>query len=138
MQYKIPVQIENEDPIFLGLGLRQLLIIMIWWWAAFSLFDNLRESLGPEIASIPAVIIFGIVLLIAVFKHSEMTFIPFFLSLLRLNINPKERKWSRWIDSFQPIDIGYVTNFANKKDSVIDFTSKKEKLKNLEWQLDKI
>ena len=29
MQYKIPVQIENEDPIFLGLSLRQLTIIMI-------------------------------------------------------------------------------------------------------------
>lgn len=29
MQYKIPVQVENEDPIFLGLSLRQLMIIMI-------------------------------------------------------------------------------------------------------------
>jgi hypothetical protein len=28
MQYKIPVQIENEDTIFLGLSLRQLGIIM--------------------------------------------------------------------------------------------------------------
>ena len=138
MQYKIPVQIENEDPIFLGLGLRQLLIIMIGGGAAFSLFDNLQTSVWPEIASIPAVLIFGIVLLVAIFKHSEMTFVPFFLSLLRLNLNPKERRWNRWVDSFQPIDIGYVTNFANKKDEVIDFTSKKEKLKNLQGQLDKL
>jgi len=29
MQYKIPVQIENEDPIFLGLSLRQLAIMML-------------------------------------------------------------------------------------------------------------
>lgn len=28
MQYKIPVQIENEDPIFMGLSLRQLFIIL--------------------------------------------------------------------------------------------------------------
>jgi hypothetical protein len=30
MQYKIPVQIENEDPIMLWLSLRQLMIIMVW------------------------------------------------------------------------------------------------------------
>lgn len=29
MQYKIPVQVENEDPILLGLSLRQLTIVMI-------------------------------------------------------------------------------------------------------------
>lgn len=138
MQYKIPVQIENEDPIFLGLWLRQLMIIMIGGWWAFSLFDNLQTNLWPEIASIPAVIIFLIALLIAVFKHSEMTFIPFFMALLRLTINPKQRSWWRWVDSYQPLDIGYVTNFADKKDSIIDFTSKKEKLKNLDSQLDKI
>ena len=28
MQYKIPVQVENEDPIFLNLSVRQLGIIM--------------------------------------------------------------------------------------------------------------
>jgi hypothetical protein len=32
MQYKIPVQIENEDPIVLWLSIRQLAIIFIWWW----------------------------------------------------------------------------------------------------------
>ncbi len=29
MQYKIPVQIENEDVIVLGLSLRQLTIMMV-------------------------------------------------------------------------------------------------------------
>jgi hypothetical protein len=30
MQYKIPIQIENEDTIVAGLSLRQLTIMMIW------------------------------------------------------------------------------------------------------------
>ncbi len=30
MQYKIPIQIENEDTIVAGLSLRQLIIIMVW------------------------------------------------------------------------------------------------------------
>lgn len=30
MQYKIPLQIENEDVIVAGLSLRQLAIMMIW------------------------------------------------------------------------------------------------------------
>ncbi len=138
MQYKIPVQIENEDPIFLGLWLRQLMILMIWWGIWFTLFDNLKDSMGNEIALIPALFIFWIAVLIAVFKHSEMTFIPFFLSLLRLNINPKERNWDRWVDSFQPIDIWYVvTDGAKKKDNV-DFDSKLDKLKNLDDQINKI
>jgi len=29
MQYKIPVQIENEDPILLGLSLKQLAVLMV-------------------------------------------------------------------------------------------------------------
>ena len=30
MQYKIPIQIENEDTIVAGLSLRQLAIMMLW------------------------------------------------------------------------------------------------------------
>lgn len=30
MQYKIPLQIENEDVIVAGLSLRQLVILMVW------------------------------------------------------------------------------------------------------------
>jgi hypothetical protein len=67
-----------------------------------------------------------------------MTFIPFFLSLIRSIINPAQRKWIKWVDSFQPIDIGYITNFSDKKDSKINFESKIDKLHNLEeriWKL---
>lgn len=30
MQYKIPIQIENEDTIVAGLSIRQLVIMMVW------------------------------------------------------------------------------------------------------------
>ena len=138
MQYKIPVQIENEDPIFLWLGLKQLMVIMVGWWIAFVLFDNLRLTIPKEIAAIPAIIVFLITVLVAVFKHSEMTFIPFFLNLLRWMINPSERKWDKWVDSFQPIDIGHVVNYDWKKADTIDFASKKEKLQNLEDNINKL
>lgn len=138
MQYKIPVQIENEDPIFLWLGLKQLIVIMIGWWIAFSLFDNLQTTIPKEIAAVPAVVIFLIALLVAVFKHSEMTFIPFFLNFLRSLINPNQRSWSKGVDSFQPIDIGYVTNYSWAKDNKIDFQSKKEKLQNLEKNINNL
>ena len=137
MQYKIPVQIENDDPILLGLWLKQLAVIMIWGWIAFSVFDSLRW-MWTEIAAIPWVIIFWITILIAVFKHSEMTFIPFILSIFRTTINWKERRWIKWVDSFQPIDIGYITNIADKKDNKISFESKFDKLKNLEDKINKI
>jgi hypothetical protein len=44
MQYKIPVQIENEDPIVLGLSLRQLAILMIGGGIAYSIFTGLAPS----------------------------------------------------------------------------------------------
>ena len=77
VQYKIPVQIENEDPIFLWLSLKQLVIIIIWIFT----------------------------LIVALFKHSEMTFVPFLLNLIRQIINSEPKKWVKWVDSFQPIDI---------------------------------
>jgi hypothetical protein len=49
--------------------------------------------MGTEIALVPSIIIASIAFLIAVFKSHEMTFIPFVLSFLRLNINARERKW---------------------------------------------
>jgi hypothetical protein len=33
--------------------------------------------------------------MIAVFKSSEMTFIPFILALIRFHTNEKERKWQK-------------------------------------------
>jgi len=138
MQYKIPVQIENEDPIFLGLSLRQLIIMMVGWWIAYSLFNSLAPSLWVEIAAIPSIFIALVAFMIAVFKHSEMTFIPFVLSLTRFHTNYKERKWIKWVDSFQPIDIWYITNIQSKKDETIDFKSKMDKINELEDKLSKI
>ena len=137
MQYKIPVQIENEDPIFLGLWLKQLAVIMIWWGIAFQVFDSLKGA-WKEIAAIPALLILGLTILIAVFKHSEMSFIPFVLAIIRRNINWTQRKWVKWVDSFQPMDIGYVKNFANKKEAKISFEYKLDKLQNLEEKINKI
>lgn len=45
MQYKIPIQIENEDPIVLGLSLRQLTIMMMWGGLAYTIF----KSIEPQI-----------------------------------------------------------------------------------------
>ncbi|MCP4523532.1 MAG: PrgI family protein [Candidatus Gracilibacteria bacterium] len=139
MQYKIPVQIENEDPIVLGLSLRQLAIMMVGGGIAYSIFTSLAPSLGAEVASVPAVLIAGLAFLIAVFKHSGMTFIPFILSLIRYHTNSKERKWQSGVDSFQPIDIGFIQNeLGAKKDSDIDFQSKRDQINNLEDKLNKI
>lgn len=138
MQYKIPVQIENEDPIVLGLSLRQLTIIMVGWGLAYSIFNGLTQQVGKEIAAIPAIIIFGITLLIALFKQYEMTFIPFILALLRFNINYKERSWRQGTDSFASIDIWYVTSNQQKKDSNVTFESNADKIEKLSQQLDKL
>ena len=138
MQYKIPVQIENEDPIVAWLSLRQLAIIMVWWGIAYSIFTSLAENLSTEIALIPSLLIAWITLLIALFKYSEMTFIPFILSFIRLKSNMEERKWSKWIDSFQPIDIWYLTSSQSKKEEKIDFTSKIDKINELKNKLNKI
>lgn len=105
MQYKIPVQIENEDPIFLGLSLRQLTIIMIGFGVAYLLFENLAPQTGTEVALLPSGFIAGITVMIAVFKYNEMTFVPFILSFIRFSIFPKERSWQNTVDSFQPLDI---------------------------------
>jgi len=138
MQYKIPVHIENEDPIVLWLSLRQLAIIMIFWWLWYSLFTSMAPSTWVEIALIPALLIFWIGVMIAVFRYSEMTFIPFILAFVRFKSNTEERKWDRWIDSFQPMDIWHLTSVDTKKVKSIDFTDKIDKIKELEDKVDKI
>ena len=57
MQYKIPVQIENEDPIVLGLSMRQLAICIVFLGIAYSLFTSLERSVGAEVAMIPSIFI---------------------------------------------------------------------------------
>lgn len=139
MQYKIPVQIENEDPIMFWLGLRQLTTIMLGWGFSYMIFNSLAKQSWPEIAAIPAGIIFLFFVLVAVFKNSEMTFIPFILAFIRLKINDaKGRYWIKWIDSYQPIDIWYVIAWDEKVEKTIDFKSKIDKINELTDKIDKI
>ncbi len=139
MQYKIPVQIENEDPIMLWLSLRQLSIIMIWGWIAYSIFKKLVWSWVPwEVALIPTILIVIITLFIALFKNSEMTFIPFILSFIRFKINLSERIWRAWVDSFHPLDIWFLSESEAPKKESVDFQSKMDKIKELDEKLKKI
>ncbi len=138
MQYKIPVQIENEDPIVFWLSLRQLIIIMVWWGFGYSLFKSLVPSLWVEVAAIPWIAILLFAIIVAVFKYSWMTFIPFILAFIRLKINFQERKWIKWVDSFQPLDIWFLTNSDWKKEEQIDFSDKIDKIKELDEKLNKI
>jgi hypothetical protein len=115
MQYKIPVQIENEDTIFLGLSLRQIIIIMIGSGFGYMIFKSLEGSVGPEIAAIPLVIIVIISLFVALFKNSEMTFLPFILNVLRLSLNENVRVWNKGVASFSNLEIGWVTSHSTIK-----------------------
>lgn len=139
MQYKIPVQIENEDPIVLWLSLRQLLILMIWLSIAYWIFSKLEPSLWTNIALLPSWFLAFIVVMIAIFKINEMTFIPFVLNLLRLNINSNQRVWSKYTDSFDPLRIGIITKKSDKEiDLDIWKINKKEKIDKLSDSLNKI
>lgn len=138
MQYKIPVQIENEDPILLWLSLKQLWIIMWGFWIAYGLFKSLEWSTGAEIAAIPAIFIVAVTLFVALFKQYEMTFLPFILAILRFNINFKERSWKSGIDSFSALDIWIVVQSDAKKEDLVDMKTKAEKIQSLEDNLQKI
>ena len=138
MQYKIPVQIENEDPIVFGLSLKQLIIIMVGGAIWYGVFTSLEKNVWGEIALIPTVIIVGITLFIALFKQYEMTFLPFILALLRFNINLKERSWRAGIDSFSPLDIWIIVNTQKKEDNNVEVEDKNEKMKSLQDNLNKI
>lgn len=138
MQYKIPVQIENEDPIVFGLSLKQLIIIMVGGAIWYGVFTSLEKNVWGEIALIPTVIIVGITLFIALFKQYEMTFLPFILALLRFNINLKERSWRVGVDSFSPLDIWIIVNTQKKEDNNVEVEDKNEKMKSLQDNLNKI
>lgn len=136
--YKIPVQIENDDPIFLGLSLKQLIILMIGWAIAYMIFKSLAPGIGWEIAAIPSIFVFLVTLMVVLFKHSEMTFIPFILNLIRLNLNSDPKTWVKWIDSFEPIEVWYVMQTVEKKKTNIDTTEKIEQIETLKDKLNKI
>lgn len=108
MQYKIPLQIENEDEIFLGLSLRQIAIIGGFGGVAYGIFHILQQNIGNTWAIIFAapIAIFGIV--VALVRVAEMTFLPMILNLIRLSLNEKERLWVQWAGSFSELEIGYV------------------------------
>lgn len=137
MQYKIPVQIENEDKIFLNLSIRQLMIIMLNAWIAYLIFKSIEPNVWPEVALFPAIIITGIGIVIALFRHTEMTFLPFILNLIRMNLNVGSRVWSKWVDSFSNIEIGYLRSVDEKK-GVGDKKSLYETYESIEEKLNKI
>jgi hypothetical protein len=137
MQYKIPVQIENEDPIMLGLSLRQLAIIMSFFWIARAIYNSLLKAFGNEVALIPAIMIAGMWVIIAVFKYSEMRFVTFVLTFIRYKVNIDTRRWMKWVDSFSALDIWYI--MENKKvENKVDFEDKLNKMRKLEDRLEKI
>ncbi|MBC7503714.1 PrgI family protein [Candidatus Gracilibacteria bacterium] len=109
MQYKIPIQIENEDVIVAGLSLRQLIIMMIWGGVGYGLFKYTEPRLGATLGlwfGSPFVII-GFI--IALFRMYEMTFLPAALNFFRLSLNARSRMWSQGADSYSEMDIGYIT-----------------------------
>jgi len=126
MQYKIPIQIENEDTIIFNLSLRQLGIIIVWLIISFGLFNKLQGTIGNTPLFIICAFIMIIFIVIAKFRTHEMTFLPFLLNMLRFRINwngynGQGRVWIRGVDSYSPLEIGYV-----QPDSYIE-TNKKHK-----------
>jgi PrgI family protein len=126
MQYKIPIQVENEDTIILGLSLRQMGIIIVGLILAFGFFNKFQATLPKTPLIIVCVLIAGIFFIVAKFRTHDMTFLPFVLNLIRYKINGngaggEGRIWTRGIDSYSPLEIGYI-----RPESSID-TSKKRK-----------
>ena len=139
MQYKIPIQIENEDTIIFDLSLRQLGIIMVGLIISFWLFNKLQGTLGNTPLFIICAIVMLIFIVVAKFKTHEMTFLPFVLNLLRFRINGngyngRGRVWMRGVDSYSPLEMWYV-----QSDSYVESNKKHVKnTKNLAEQVKKI
>lgn len=108
MQYKIPVQIENEDPIIGNISLRQIIIMMGWGAIWYSVFKTLEPQITGWPAAMVAVPIILTGVIIALLKVSEMTFLPAALNFIRLQLTSRERVWEKWVDSYMPIEIWYV------------------------------
>lgn len=108
MQYKIPVQIENEDPIIGNISLRQIIIMMGWGAIWYSVFKTLEPQITGWPAAMVAIPIILTGVIIALLKVSEMTFLPAALNFIRLQLTSRERVWEKWVDSYMPIEIWYV------------------------------
>ncbi|MBP6981339.1 PrgI family protein [Candidatus Gracilibacteria bacterium] len=117
MQYKIPLQIENEDIIVAGLSLRQLIIMMVWGGLAYTVFKNMGPKVGPTIAAFLAAPLAITGITIALTKIYEMTFLPAILNYIRLSLNAKSRIWSVGTDSFSDLEVGYVTLPSQTKET---------------------
>lgn len=140
MQYKIPLQIENEDTIFLGLSLRQLVIIMAWGGVAYGVFKYVEPRAGGTVGLVFAGILIAMGIGIALVRVAEMTFYPMILNMTRLHLNAKMRPWSQGTDSYSELEIGHihipndtpVTEASKTFDQKIgDKDDFHEKLKNL-------
>ncbi|MFA6091145.1 MAG: hypothetical protein WC774_05220, partial [Candidatus Gracilibacteria bacterium] len=105
--------------------LRQLTIIMVGGGFGYSVFKSLEPSIGADVALFPTLIIVGLTLIIALFRHTEMTFVPFFLNLIRLNLNVGNRVWSKGVDSYNSLEVGYVRNFEEIQSGGVDKNSHK-------------
>lgn len=116
MQYKIPIQIENEDTIVAGLSLRQLGIIAVGWGTGYTVFNTLEPQLGSKVATVFAVIPIIIFIVVALVRISEMTFLPAVLNFCRLHLNAKVRGWAIGTDSFSDLEIGYITPSSQTKE----------------------
>jgi hypothetical protein len=90
------------------------------------------------VAFIPAILPIVITVIVVKFNVAGMRFVTFLLAALRFNINPKERIWFNTVDSFQPIDIGFLSNIEQKQEEKVDFTSKIDKIKTLDEQIKKL
>ena len=59
----------------------------------------------------------------AIFKNSEMTFLPFVLNMIRLQLNTPPggiRYWNKGTESYGALEIGYVTSMANAKQKTVN------------------
>lgn len=108
MQYKIPIQIENEDVIVAGLSLRQLIIIMVWGGIGYAVFKSTEAKIGSTAGLVLGIPFVLIGLVVALMRIAEMTFLPTALNFFRLSLNSKARIWSQGTDGFSEVDIGYV------------------------------
>jgi hypothetical protein len=108
MQYKIPLQIENEDTIVAWLSLRQLGIMAGWGGIGYAIFNMLEPEVGPQVATAFAVVPIAIGIIIALIRIAEMTFLPVVLNLTRLHLNAKIREWSLGTDSYSDLEVGYI------------------------------
>ena len=124
MQYKIPIQIENEDNIIFGFSLRQLGIVIIWVIIAYGVFTKFEASgISPMVLFVICAVIVAASVLVAKFKSHEMGFLSFLLNLARWKVNGngpngQGRYWMQGVDSYSPLTIGYVRHQKKEKENV--------------------